>query len=482
MIGGSGTRLWPLSRTNMPKQFLRLVGDRTLFQNTLARINDPLFSQPWLLTGTLFVELVNAQAGQMGAPFQGIILEPLQRGTAAALAAVAITISESDPDALVLAMPADHVIENTPEFIEAVKRAIPLAEASKIVTFGIVPTAPETGFGYIRPAEPYIYKGQEVGALVSQPGGFLEKPDLDRAKEFVELGYLWNAGIFLFRASVLTEALLRHAPETYRSAKCSIENGRRRDLGSHVVLMPSEEHFACCPHDVPIDTAVLEKSDSVAVVPCNDIGWADIGSLSALWDISHKDENGNVLKGDGFFSQSRNCFVHAESGRRVVLSNIDDLMVIDSEDAVVVLPRSEAQGIKHVVTFLKQISAPEINFTRSMTKAWGAIEIDRTFDKGQVCSVEVQESSSVTYRVAGAESEIWLLQGGGIAEYGLEGTFARFSSGIPVTFRKGQIVTIRSVSGPVRFTYMRNSPDFSCRIDDWFPQVAEVDAIRARLA
>lgn len=481
MIGGSGTRLWPLSRSNMPKQFLQLVNDRSLFQNTLARVDNALFSAPWLLTCRAFVDMVNAQARQIDAGIASIVLEPMQRGTAAALAAVAEAIGNSDPDALVLAMPADHVIEQPDVFIEAVRKAVPLALADKIVTFGIVPTAPETGFGYIRPGAPFRVNGEAVGSLVDQPGGFLEKPDLIRAQEFVEAGYFWNAGIFLFRASALVEELKLHAPAVYEAVAASIENGTTRDLGSHLLLMPNDEDFAACAHDIPIDTAVLEKSGNVAVVPCDDIGWADIGSLSALWDISEKDENGNVLRGNGYVSQSRNCLVHAESGRRVVLSHIEDIMVIDSEDAVVVLPKSEAQRVKDIVNSLKKMNAPEVSFTRSSLKSWGKVKIDRVYDDSQVCAVTFQGKGSVTYRVSGAENETWLLHGSNRAEYGVDGHFIPFVSGNPVTFSKGQVVTIRSSSVLSEFTYVRKDADLNWRIDDWFPNVAEVEAPRVRL-
>lgn len=481
MIGGSGTRLWPLSRSNMPKQFLQLVNERSLFQNTLTRVDDELFSSPWLLTCRAFVDMVNAQVRQMDAEFASMVLEPMQRGTAAALAAVAEAISLSDPDALVLAMPADHVIERPEEFVEAVRKAVPLAEKGKIVTFGIVPTAPETGFGYIRPGDPVIIDGETIGALVNQPGGFLEKPNLARAQEFLERGYFWNAGIFLFRAATMISELKRHAPDVYEAVSASVVNGVTRDLGSHSLLMPNDDDFARCPHDVPIDTAVLEKSDVVAVVPCNDIGWADIGSLSALWDISHKDENGNVLRGDSFISETRNCLVHAQSGRRVVLSHIEDLMVIDSEDAVVVLPKAQAQRVKDIVNALKKMNAPEVNFTRSALKSWGNVKIDRDYGDSQVCAVTFNGKTSVTYRVTGAESETWFLHGDQRAEYGVDGHFTPFVAGSPVSFSKGQVVTIRSASGLSEFTYVRKAPDQNWRIDDWFPQVAEVGAPRVRL-
>ncbi len=477
MIGGTGTRLWPLSRSNMPKQFLRLTNEKSLFQNTLARVEHPIFANPWFLTTQSFVELVNAQAEEAGNAYDGIVLEPLQRGTAAALAAIALKLTKSDPDALVLAMPADHVVGKPENFVSAVERAIPLAEDGKIVTFGIVPTEPETGFGYIRPSEPYLLNGVEIGALVEQPGGFLEKPDRERAEQFVAAGYLWNAGIFLFKASVLAAELKRHAPETFQATNAAIDRGEDRSFSNHVVHIPSAEDFANCPHDVPIDIAVMEKSDCVAVVPCNDIEWADIGSLSALWEISQKDadEGRNVMVGDALLTETRNCFVHAQSGRKVVLGHVDDMVVIDSEDAVVILPRNQSQRVKDIVKTLKATDAKQVKYTRSATRSWGTVSIDRTFDSSQVCAVTLKKQVPITYRVAGAEREVWMFHGDGAAEYSEDGAFKRFQSGVPVSFREGQIVTLRNITGHAEFTYVRNKPDFDRAIEDWFPQVAEIE-------
>ncbi|CTQ56354.1 Alginate biosynthesis protein AlgA [Roseibium album] len=477
MIGGSGTRLWPLSRSNMPKQFLRLTNDKSLFQNTLQRVESSVFEKPWFLTTQSFVELVYAQAEEIGSCFDGIILEPLQRGTAAALATVAIKLAKTDPDALVLAMPADHVVGKPENFVSAVERAIPLAEDDKIVTFGIVPTQPETGFGYIRPGEPYVLNGAEIGALVEQPGGFLEKPDRERAEQFLEAGYLWNAGIFLFKASVLIEELKRHAAATHDAAYRAIENGEDRPFAQHVVHLPNTEDFAKCPHDVPIDIAVMEKTDRVAVVPCNSIEWADIGSLSALWEIGEKDgdDSRNVLVGDALVTEAQNCFVHSTEGRKVVLGHVDDMVVIDSEDTVVVLPRHQTQRVKDIVKSLKSSKAKQVKFTRSATKTWGTVRIDRTFPNGQVCAVTIKKQLPITYRVAGAEREVWVTHGNSGAEYCEDGIFKPFLPGVPVSFREGQVVTLRNKSGHAEFTYIRNKPDFESTIDDWFPQLAEVD-------
>ncbi|WP_269582921.1 mannose-1-phosphate guanylyltransferase [Roseibium sp. Sym1] len=470
----------------MPKQFLRLTNEKSLFQNTLSRVDHPVFTNPWFLTTQSFVDLVDTQADEVGSAYDGIILEPLQRGTAAALAVVALKLAATDPEALVLAMPADHVVGKPENFVSAVERAIPIAEDGKIVTFGIVPKAPETGFGYIRPADPYLLNGVEIGALVRQPGGFLEKPDRERAEQFVEAGYYWNAGIFLFKASVLADELRKHAPETHEATSRAIRNGENRPFASHVVHMPCAEDFARCPDDVPIDIAVMEKSDCVAVVPCNDIDWADIGSLSALWEISDKDdeESCNVLVGDTLVTEARNCFVHSQAGRKVVLGHVEDMVVIDSEDTVVVLPRHQAQRVKDIVKTLKATNAKQVKYSRSATRTWGTVSIDRTFEGGQVCAVTIKKHVPITYRVAGAAHEVWMIHGDGSAEYSEDGTFKPFLPGVPVSFSEGQVVTLRNTTGHAEFTYVRSSPDLDHAIEDWFPQVAEVElaAAAARFA
>lgn len=477
MIGGTGTRLWPLSRSNMPKQFLRLTNNKSLFQNTLERIRGPVFSDPWLLTSKAYMELIDAQADEANSQFSGIIVEPSQQGTAAALAAIAAKIHASDPDAIILALPADHVVEKPDLFVEAVKTALPLAKDNKIVTFGIVPTTPETGFGYIRPGTPYCVGGQEIGSLVEQPGGFLEKPNSMRAEAFVQSGYLWNAGIFLFKASTLLKELRQHAPETFLAAQLSIENGENQQGQQYVLHYPSAEHFARCPKDTPIDIAVMEKSDKVAVVPCDGIGWADIGSLSALWEVNRKksDENGNVVVGDGLVTGAKNCFVHSQAGRKVVLGHVDDMVVIDSEDAVVVLPRKESQRVKEIANRLKKENAAQQRFSRSSVRRWGTIKIDRLFERSQVSTVTLNENSSITYFVEDTQSEIWISQGDNQAEYNVDGAFKKFIPGVPVTVRKGQVIAIKSFSKFSEFTYIRSNPDFQRPVDQWFASAGEIE-------
>lgn len=462
MIGGSGTRLWPLSRANMPKQFLRLTNDHSLFQNTLLRARGELFEDPWLLTGDTFMDLVGAQMREVQISHQGVIVEPLQRGTAAALAAVAVAIGQADPDALILAVPADHVIRNDLKFRSAIERAMPIAAADRIVTFGIVPTAPETGFGYIRPGEA-IYDGEDaVGAHVEQPGGFLEKPNAERAAEFVRSGFYWNAGIFLFKASTMLEELAAYAPETLAAVDKSIDRKWQAGSRPHLV-QPAAAEFALCPPDLPIDTAVMEKSKRVAVVPCDDIGWADIGSLSALWEIHEKDHNGNVIKGNGLLQHAKDCFVYSTTERRIVVGHARDIMVIDTEDAVVVMPREQAQTIKDVVGALKILNAPEVAFTRSATTGWGAVRVDSIGENSQSWSVTIEEGSAFTHGVSVAGSEIWILNmGEGYHE--VNGTRHAFAPGVPVILERGDLVTISAGQVAADFTLILHATNRSAGI------------------
>lgn len=479
MIGGSGTRLWPLSRANMPKQFLRLTNDHSLFQNTLLRARSEFFEEPWLLTGDAFMDLVGTQMREIEVRHQGTIVEPLQRGTAAALTAIAVAIGQTDPEALILAVPADHVVRDDAKFQSAVRRAIPIASAGRIVTFGIVPTAPETGFGYIRPGLP-IYHGEDlVGAYVEQPGGFLEKPNAERAAEFVRSGFYWNAGIFLFKASTMLEELETHAPETLSAVRKSMV-GEWKAGSKPYLVQPSAAEFALCPPDLPIDTAVMEKSGKVAVVPCDDIGWADIGSLSALWDIHEKDHNGNVVKGNGLLQHARDCFVYSTTERRIVIGHASDIMVIDTEDAVVVMPRGQAQKIKDVVGALKTMNAPEVAFTKSAVTGWGAVRVDAIGENSQTWSVTIAEGAAFTHGVSGAGSEIWILnEGEGYHEAG--GARHSFEPGVPVILRHGELATISAGNAAADFTVILHAMNRSTGIASTFAVPPEAAAPGAAL-
>ena len=468
MIGGSGTRLWPLSRENMPKQFLRLTNEHSLFQNTLFRVADELFDKSWLLTSEKFLDLVEAQINEVKADYGGMILEPMQRGTAAALASIAVTIANADKDTLILAMPADHVIENAQKFRQEVQRAVPLAEAGKIITFGIVPTAPETGFGYIKPGDDIFVNGSVVGHAVNQPGGFEEKPDYQKAKSFIASGYLWNAGIFLFKASLLIDEMAVYAPLTLAAVRKSISSASDTIRNNRRFVSPSETDFSLCPPDLAIDKAVMELSHKVVVVDCGQIGWADIGSLSALWEICAKDQDGNAVQGKGLAAYSKNCFIYSTTDRNVVVSNATELIVIDTEDAVVVIPRHEAQKVKDLMSALKILKSPEVNYTKSGSFYWGKVKIERTNSHNRLSTISMLASAKLNYYMQSGSDELWLLNSPALVEYMIDGVRRLFSPGVPACFAHGDHVIIINGQEEVEFTHIVNDPVKNITIADWF--------------
>ncbi|MEN0087485.1 MAG: sugar phosphate nucleotidyltransferase [Pseudomonadota bacterium] len=418
MIGGIGSRLWPLSRSNRPKQFLKLVqgnGDQSLFQSTLSRFEDHSFGSPWLLTGSDFLPHVRHQMMELQATPGRVLIEPSMQGTAAALAAVAVAIAEEAPDAPVLAAPADHVINNPIRFRQTVQNALPLAVAGKIVTFGIVPTAPETGFGYIAPGPEVLdddggFLGYEVSA-----GGFREKPAKAVAEQFVATGCLWNAGIFLFTARTLMEELERHAPATLTAARRAVRRAQRTEWGgaarAETCVRLDPEAFATAPDDLAIDHAVMEHSDKVAVVPC-DVGWSDIGSLSALWDVQAKDANQNVVQGDGMCVDSSGTLVVSGSGRKVVTSHVDDLMVIDTPDTVLILPRARAQSVKAIVGGLARANARQTAYADEAIFEWGSAQIVQRDDDALLLRLVVHDGATLAANARNATEQMWMVARG----------------------------------------------------------------------
>jgi mannose-1-phosphate guanylyltransferase/mannose-6-phosphate isomerase len=375
MIGGAGSRLWPLSRSNKPKQFLNLGGKASMFQETVQRFASHGFRAPWLMAGADTLVHVATQLEELDLDCEGIIVEPAMRGTAAAIAAISVAFREIDPETLLLVAPADHFIKDEASFRAAALRAAPIAAAGSIVTFGIAPTGPETGFGYIAGSSPVSFDGQTIGYRIGE-GGFYEKPDLERAKEFVADGYLWNAGIFLFKASVMLDELRRLAPETLAAVEASMDHADRRLMWRRQMIAPELETFETAPLDLPIDIAVMEKTDRAVVVPCEGIGWNDVGSLSALWEIADKDEAGNAVKGDVLLHETHNVFVHSHPGRKTVVAHLSDIVVVDTDDALIVLPTNMAQTVKTIVKDLKRIGAPQLRYRHDATFPWGHAHVD----------------------------------------------------------------------------------------------------------
>lgn len=335
LSGGSGTRLWPMSLPEKPKQFLPLASDATMFEATIARCGDGArFAGPIVVANARHVELIE---GQLGACPATLILEPVARNTAPAIALAALI---ADPDAPLLVMPSDHVIADQAAFDAAVDAALPLVRDGWLATFGITPDGPETGYGYIR-------VGEEIGAGVHRVERFIEKPNRERAEAMVASGdHVWNGGIFLFRADTYLRALATHAPAMLDAARASVEAARRD--GRHIY--PDAESFAASPSD-SIDYAVMERADRVAVVPVT-MGWSDVGSWDALHTLG-ADAQGDAHHGEVIAIDTNHCLFKSD-GIRIAAVGVSDLIVVASGNDVLILPRGQSQDVKRIVEALKK--------------------------------------------------------------------------------------------------------------------------------
>jgi mannose-1-phosphate guanylyltransferase len=337
LTGGSGTRLWPLSRAARPKQFLPLTGETTMLEQTIARVTGKGFGEPLLVGGAAQEDMLRLLAGSGTA----IILEPEARNTAPAIALAALALP---PDMPMLVMPSDHVIADVGAFEEAITKAAVLANDGWLVTFGIEPTGPETGYGYIE-------QGAALGENGFEARRFIEKPEREMAQTLLDTGgHHWNGGIFLFTAARYLEALERHAPDIVMAARAAFDTGHHN--GS--VHRPNADAFADAP-SISIDYAVMEKAERVAIVPVS-MGWSDVGSWDALHEISEKDVDGNTLSGDTLTIDTANSLIRSD-GPKVTTIGVDNLIVVATKDAVLVMPRGESQRVKEAVEILK--SRPE---------------------------------------------------------------------------------------------------------------------------
>ena len=340
LSGGSGTRLWPVSRPERPKQLLALTAEETMLQLTLKRTSNlPATSvgRPILVANAAHADIIDEQLATSGIEDYLVLLEPFGRNTAPAIALAAM---EAEPGDALLVMPSDHTIADLPAFHEAIARALPLVAEGWLITFGITPNAPETGYGYIK-------MGETCGDGVHKVARFVEKPDADRAAQMLdEGGHAWNAGIFMFRADAYIAALAKHQPEMLTAVKASLERAQRN--GNRVT--PESQAFAACPSD-SVDYAIMEREDRVACVPV-DMGWSDVGSWDSLHIISAKDAGGNALRGDALAIGSSNCFVHSD-GARVTLVDVDDLIVVVSQGEVMILRRGESQKVRKVTEAIR---------------------------------------------------------------------------------------------------------------------------------
>ena len=338
LSGGSGTRLWPMSTAERPKQMLALTAEQTMLQLTARRAHGERFAAPIVVANARHADMVESQLHDVAAAAQALILEPVGRNTAPAIALAAIAAGGGDAPLLV--MPSDHVISDVPAFHAAIHAALPLVEQGWLVTFGIAADAPETGYGW-------IHIGEEIGGGVHRVVSFVEKPPRDRAEAMLAAGdHAWNGGIFLFRADIYLGALAVHAPDMLAACQQAMDgavrDGRR--------IFPDEAAFGAAPAD-SIDYAVMEKAERVAVVPVN-MGWSDVGSWDALHAISDCDDDGNACEGDVVMLETTNCLVRA-GGMRIATLGVSDLIVVASGNDVLILPRGRSQDIKKLIDAMK---------------------------------------------------------------------------------------------------------------------------------
>lgn len=362
LSGGSGTRLWPLSRPHQPKQLLAMVDERTMLHATFDRLDGlPEIVDPWVVCNADHHHLVSRELFDAGFKPDNVILEPVGRNTAPAAAAAAMVIAERDPEALMLLLPADHVIEDEPAFHEAVRAAVDQSRSGMLATFGIVPTYAETGYGYIE-------VGEAVTADVSRVAHFAEKPDAETAQRYFDSGkFLWNSGMFLFQVGRFLDELERLAPEILTAVRQAVATATRE----HGIALDAAS-FAECPSD-SIDFAVMEHTDSAVVVPL-DAGWSDVGSWAALWELAAEQGENNVFVGDIAAVDVSGSYLRSES-RLVAAIGVENLVVVETPDAVMVAPRERSQDVKAMVELLKKQMRREAVEHRISTESWGRAEV-----------------------------------------------------------------------------------------------------------
>jgi len=373
LAGGSGTRLWPLSRELHPKQLLPLTDSHTMLQNTLLRLAEMAdMAHPIVICNEKQRFMVDSQLRDIAMQASAIFLEPVGRNTAPAVAVAALKAAGIDPNALILVLPADHLIKNIPAFHAALRLGEGFAGQGRLVTFGIVPDRPETGYGYIRKGQPVqIHKDQHpdhavLGFAIAE---FVEKPDLQTARQYVSSGdYCWNSGMFMFPASDVLKELRQFVPDIVCACERALADGKAESDFFYLDYAA----FEACPSD-SIDYAVMEKTHRGVMIPL-DAGWDDVGSWEALWKVGDKDESGNVISGDVICVDVKNTFVRSES-RLVTVLGVRDLAVVETPDALLVSSLSDTQGVKQIVDRLKSGRRPETQAHRQKRLSWGHMEI-----------------------------------------------------------------------------------------------------------
>ena len=398
MCGGSGTRLWPLSRAQFPKQFLPLVNDTSMLQDTMARL--PAKHQaPVFICNEDHRFLVAEQVKQVNCKQATILLEPQGRNTAPAVALAAIDALCENEDALLLVLAADHVIKDTEKFHQAVDTATIAAQQGKLVTFGIVPTHAETGYGYIK-------KGAEKEGGTYQVAEFVEKPNVETAQRYLNSGdYLWNSGMFLFKASRYLEELEKFRPDILQACQAAMVEVEK-DLD---FTRPNTEAFLQCA-DESIDYAVMEKTEDAVVVPL-DAGWSDVGSYSALWEVCQQNEQHNVIKGDVIAHDTTNSYIHSQH-KLITTLGVDNLVIIDTPDAVLIANKDTVQNVKDIVNELKAQQRPEATLHREVYRPWGKYDSVDSGERFQVKRITVNPGAKLSVQMHHHRAEHWIIVSG----------------------------------------------------------------------
>jgi len=395
MCGGAGTRLWPASREVRPKQFLPLFGTHSTFQDTILRVSDAaLFERPVVITNAAYRFMVLEQLAEIG--FEAdILLEPMRRDSGPAIAAGAAFAQMRDGDAVVLALAADHVVRDTAAFVAACREGLVAAEAGRIVTFGVKPERAATEYGYVSP-------GDVVSGKVKAVKKFVEKPDPAKAAEYIKAGYLWNSGNFMFRAAVLLDEY-RNVDAASVQAVSDAVTKAGRDLG--FVTLDAASFGAA--KAISIDYAVMEKTAHAAVVPVA-CGWSDVGSWHAVWELSDKDSQGNAAQGTAVFEDSRNCNVSTDKAL-VALEGVDDLVVVATQDAVLVSRQKDADGLKRLVAKLKTVAPQVTEDHLKVHRPWGSYQSVDMGDRHQVKRIIVKPGGRLSLQKHHHRSEHWIV-------------------------------------------------------------------------
>lgn len=402
LCGGAGTRLWPVSRLAFPKQLLPIAHDKSMLQVTASRVSGSGFAAPIIVGDEEHRFFVLEQLGSNGDPPASVILEPAARSTAPAIGIAASWIMENCGDELMLVLPSDHVISDEANFLSAVTRAIPTAKAGGLVTFGIVPDRANTGYGYIELGEEHFEEGG-VQKIVR----FVEKPDSEQAQKYYESNrYMWNSGMFLFRASVILDELSQHAPEVAKSvneAATEFEN-------DGLFVRPGTIAFDRCPK-ISIDFAVMEATSNAFVLPV-DIGWSDVGSWSSLWDISDKDPSGNVVQGRALTLETNDCLIRSDDDEIVVTIGVNRLGIIVSRDAVLVTDLDRSQEVKAAVDMLRKQGDDAVFSATEVFRPWGSYQTTDKGDRFQTKRIVVKPGARLSLQKHHHRSEHWVVVSG----------------------------------------------------------------------